>query len=57
VLQVSIFVCAGWILSVCLHKFGYAIVAYWGSDTSVKDKGYLTLNLLKYTNINFCLNK
>ena len=40
-LQVSIFVCVGWILSVCLHEFGHVIVAYWGSDTSIKDKGYL----------------
>lgn len=39
----------GWILSVCLHEFGHAIVAYYGGDTSVKDKGYLTLNPLKYT--------
>ncbi|WP_233220817.1 hypothetical protein [Chlorogloea sp. CCALA 695] len=56
-LQVSIFVCVGWILSVCLHEFDHAIVAYWGGDTSVKDKGYLTLNPLKYTNINLCLDK
>ncbi len=54
-LQVSLFVCIGWVLSVCLHEFGHAIVAYWGGDTSVKDKGYLTLNPLKYTNINLSL--
>lgn len=47
--QVGIFVCIGWIVSVCLHEFGHAVVAYWGGDTSVKDKGYLTLNPLKYT--------
>lgn len=46
---VAVFVCVGWILSVCLHEFGHAVVAYWGGDTSVKDKGYLTLNPLKYT--------
>jgi tetratricopeptide (TPR) repeat protein len=55
VLQVSVVVCVGWIISVCLHEFGHAIVAYWGGDTSVKDKGYLTLNPLKYTNINLSL--
>jgi Zn-dependent protease len=38
-----------WIFSVCLHEFGHAIVAYYGGDTSVKEKGYLTLNPLKYT--------
>ncbi len=39
----------GWTVSLCLHEFGHAIVAYWGGDKSVKDKGYLTLNPLKYT--------
>lgn len=48
-LPVSVFICLGWLLSVCLHEFGHALVAYWGGDTSVKDKGYLTLNPLKYT--------
>ncbi|NET51615.1 MAG: tetratricopeptide repeat protein [Merismopedia sp. SIO2A8] len=45
---VGIAVIVGWIGSVCLHEFGHAIVAYWGGDTSVKDKGYLTLNPTKY---------
>ncbi|MCM1981715.1 site-2 protease family protein [Lyngbya confervoides] len=39
----------GFVLSVCLHEFGHALVAYWGGDRSVKEKGYLTLNPLKYT--------
>jgi tetratricopeptide (TPR) repeat protein len=52
---VAIFICLGWIISVCLHEFGHAIVAYWGGDTSVKDKGYLTLNPLKYTDFNLSL--
>ncbi|MEB3292275.1 MAG: site-2 protease family protein [Synechococcales bacterium] len=38
----------GWIASLCLHEFGHAIVAYWGGDYSVKAKGYLSLNPLKY---------
>jgi tetratricopeptide (TPR) repeat protein len=46
--QVAVFVCLGWLISVCLHEFGHAIAAYLGGDTSVKDKGYLTLNPLKY---------
>lgn len=46
---IAVFICLGWILSVCIHEFGHAVVAYWGGDTSVKDKGYLTLNPLKYT--------
>jgi Zn-dependent protease len=38
----------GWIFSVCLHEFAHALVAYWGGDTSVKDKGYLSLNPIRY---------
>ncbi|MBV8887310.1 MAG: site-2 protease family protein [Chroococcidiopsidaceae cyanobacterium CP_BM_RX_35] len=53
--SVAAVVCFGWILSVCLHEFGHAVVAYWGGDTSVKDKGYLTLNPLKYTNLDLSL--
>jgi Zn-dependent protease len=39
----------GWIFSLCLHEFSHAIVAYYGGDTTVKEKGYLTFNPLKYT--------
>jgi Zn-dependent protease len=46
---VGIVVCAGWIFSLCLHEFSHALVAYWGGDLSVKRKGYLTFNPLKYT--------
>lgn len=38
-----------WVFSVCLHEFGHAIVAYRGGDTTVAEKGYLTLNPLYYT--------
>lgn len=44
-----IIVLAGWIFSVCLHEWAHAFVAYHGGDTSVKDKGYLSFNPLKYT--------
>jgi Zn-dependent protease len=44
-----LFVFSGWIVSLCLHEFGHAIVAYLGGDTSVRSAGYLTLNPLKYT--------
>lgn len=43
------FVMGGWIISVALHEFGHALVAYLGGDDSVVDKGYLTLNPLKYS--------
>ncbi len=39
----------GWIFSLCLHEFAHALVAYYGGDYTVKDKGYLTFNPLKYT--------
>lgn len=42
-------VLVGWIFSLCLHEFSHALVAYYGGDTTVKEKGYLTFNPLKYT--------
>jgi Zn-dependent protease len=39
----------GWIFSLCLHEFSHALVAYNGGDTTVREKGYLTFNPLKYT--------
>jgi len=44
-----IVVIVGWIFSLCLHEFSHSVVAYFGGDTSVKDKGYLTFNPLRYT--------
>ncbi|MBT3313411.1 MAG: site-2 protease family protein [Anaerolineae bacterium] len=44
-----IIVLVGWIFSLSLHEFAHALVAYYGGDTSVRDKGYLTFNPLKYT--------
>lgn len=39
----------GWLLSLALHEFSHALVAYRGGDWTVKEKGYLEFNLLKYT--------
>ena len=50
-LFVILFVVAGWVLSLSLHEFGHALVAYLGGDRSVVSAGYLTLNPLRYTNI------
>lgn len=44
-----IFVAAGWVASLSLHEFGHAMVAYRGGDYSVAHKGYLTLDVRKYT--------
>jgi len=43
------FVLVGWVFSVTLHEFAHALIAYWGGDYTVKDKGYLSFNPLKYT--------
>jgi Zn-dependent protease len=44
-----VFVAAGWLISLSLHEFGHALVAFVGGDRSVADKGYLSLNPFKYT--------
>jgi tetratricopeptide (TPR) repeat protein len=48
-LPAALFIITIAVLATCVHEFGHAIIAYWGGDTSVKDKGYLTFNPLKYT--------
>ena len=42
-----IVVLVGWIFSLTLHEFSHALVAYYGGDYTVREKGYLT-NPLKY---------
>ncbi|MBP7863192.1 site-2 protease family protein [bacterium] len=49
-MESAIFIIVAWILSTCLHEFGHAFVAYLGGDTTVKDRGYLTLNPIAYFN-------
>ncbi|MDT8911534.1 site-2 protease family protein [Amycolatopsis sp. PS_44_ISF1] len=46
---VVLLVAAGWIASLTLHEFGHAIVAYRGGDGSIAEKGYLDLDVRKYT--------
>ncbi len=43
---VSVMIC--WIFSVCVHEFAHALVAYWGGDRSVRARGYLAFNPLRY---------
>ena len=43
-----LFVLGGWIVSLCIHEFGHAFIAYLGGDRSVVAAGYLSLNPLKY---------
>ncbi|HWL95024.1 MAG TPA: site-2 protease family protein, partial [Phycisphaerae bacterium] len=44
-----------WILCVCLHEFSHALVAYIGGDESIKARGYLTLDPLKFIDPVFSL--
>lgn len=46
---VFVLVIAGWVITLCLHEFSHSVVALAGGDTSVRARGYLTLNPLKYT--------
>jgi Zn-dependent protease len=47
---VVLLVLAGWAVSLCLHEFGHAALAYRGGDRSVANKGYLTLDIRRYLN-------
>ena len=46
---VFLLVIGGWAVSLCLHEFGHAIVAFRGGDREVYFKGYLTLDPRRYT--------
>lgn len=46
---VVLFVIGGWVVSLCLHEFGHAFVAYRGGDHEVRMRGYLTLDPRHYT--------
>lgn len=43
-----VFVLAGWTVSLCLHEYAHAVTAYHGGDRGIVDKGYLTLNPVRY---------
>ncbi len=45
------FVVATWILSVGIHEFGHAFTAHKAGDTTIVEKGYLTLDPLKYSDL------
>jgi Zn-dependent protease len=46
---VFLFILAGWVLTVCLHEFAHAFLAWRFGDHEVAARGYLTLNPLKYS--------
>lgn len=43
-----LFVLSGWVVSLCLHEFAHALMAYRSGDTTVAARGYLTLDPFKY---------
>jgi Zn-dependent protease len=45
---VFVMVLAAWVVSLSLHEFAHAYLAYRAGDRSVEAAGYLTLNPLKY---------
>jgi Zn-dependent protease len=45
---VFLFVVTGWVVSLCLHEFAHAFVAFHAGDRSVAQKGYLTLDPRRY---------
>jgi Zn-dependent protease len=47
--DVFLFVICGWLLSLCLHEYAHALVAFLCGDRGVAERGYLRLNPLKYT--------
>ncbi|MGH3468991.1 MAG: site-2 protease family protein [Thermocrispum sp.] len=46
---IVLLVLGGWAVSLTLHEFGHAIVAYRGGDREVAHKGYLTMDIRHYT--------
>ncbi|MFE6615427.1 site-2 protease family protein [Amycolatopsis sp. NPDC057786] len=46
---VILLVAGGWVASLTLHEFGHAVVAFRGGDHSVAHKGYLSMDVRKYT--------
>lgn len=48
-LDAFLFVISGWLVSLCLHEYAHAVVAFRGGDLGVAERGYLTLNPLKYS--------
>jgi len=48
-LGVFVFILAGWVVTVCVHEFAHAFLAWRFGDHEVEARGYLSLNPLKYS--------
>jgi Zn-dependent protease len=44
-----VFIMAAWVLTLCLHEFAHAFLAWRFGDHEVEARGYLTLNPFKYS--------
>lgn len=49
ILGMILLILGGWALSLTLHEFGHAYIAFRGGDRSVAAKGYLTMDVRHYT--------
>jgi Zn-dependent protease len=54
-LAVFAFVIVGWILSVMVHEFSHAAVAWLGGDRTVVEKGYLSFDPRRYGDVGVSL--
>ncbi len=48
---IVVLVLGGWAVSLCLHEFAHAVVAYRSGDLAIRARGYLTLDIRRYTNV------
>jgi Zn-dependent protease len=48
-LGIFLFIVAGWVVTLCLHEFAHALLAWLSGDDEVEARGYLSLNPLKYS--------
>ncbi|HEX4729272.1 MAG TPA: site-2 protease family protein, partial [Jatrophihabitans sp.] len=48
-LGVFLFILAGWVVTLSLHEFAHALLAWRFGDHEVEARGYLTLNPLRYS--------
>ncbi|MGI8665726.1 MAG: site-2 protease family protein [Jatrophihabitans sp.] len=46
---VFLFIVAGWVLTLCIHEFAHAYLAWRFGDDEIEARGYLSLNPLKYS--------
>jgi Zn-dependent protease len=50
-----LFVTSAWVVSLCLHEFAHALIAFRSGDESVAYRGYLDLNPLRYSHVVYSL--